>query len=52
MTMAADEENAVGVEPGMTKELTMTFAEPGTTLAGCHVAGHYGAGMKATITIG
>jgi uncharacterized cupredoxin-like copper-binding protein len=51
MTMATDEENAIGVEGGKTKELTMTFDQPGTTLAGCHVVGHYNAGMKATITI-
>ena len=51
MTMAEDEPDAIGVEAGQTKELTMTFDEPGTTLAGCHVVGHYGAGMKATITI-
>jgi uncharacterized cupredoxin-like copper-binding protein len=38
MTMAKDEPNAIGVDPG-------------TTLAGCHVVGHYGAGMKATVTI-
>jgi uncharacterized cupredoxin-like copper-binding protein len=51
MTMAEDEPDAIGVEPGQTKELTMTFDEPGTTIAGCHVVGHYGAGMKATVTI-
>jgi uncharacterized cupredoxin-like copper-binding protein len=51
MTMVDDEPNAIGVEPGQTKELVMTFDAPGTTLAGCHVVGHYGAGMKATITI-
>jgi uncharacterized cupredoxin-like copper-binding protein len=51
MTMAKDEPDAIGVEPGQTKELVMTFDEPGTTIAGCHVVGHYGAGMKATITI-
>jgi uncharacterized cupredoxin-like copper-binding protein len=46
-----DEENAIDVPPGETKELTMTFAEAGETLAGCHVTGHYDAGMKAVITI-
>jgi uncharacterized cupredoxin-like copper-binding protein len=50
-TMAHDEPNAIGVEAGQTKELTMTFATPGETLAGCHVPGHYAAGMKATILI-
>ena len=39
------------MKPGETKELTYTFAEAGETLAGCHVAGRYGGGMKAPITI-
>jgi uncharacterized cupredoxin-like copper-binding protein len=51
MSMPKDEENAIGVEPGQTKELTYTFGAPGQTLAGCHVIGHYAAGMKAAITI-
>jgi uncharacterized cupredoxin-like copper-binding protein len=46
-----DDPNAIGVEPGETKELTWTFDEPGQTLAGCHVIGHYAAGMKADITV-
>jgi uncharacterized cupredoxin-like copper-binding protein len=49
--MQHDEPNAISVEPGATEELTMTFPEAGTTLAGCHVPGHYPAGMKATIVI-
>jgi uncharacterized cupredoxin-like copper-binding protein len=51
MSMPEDEEMAIGVEPGKTKELTVNFEKPGTTLAGCHVVGHYAGGMKATITI-
>jgi uncharacterized cupredoxin-like copper-binding protein len=51
MSMPKDEEMAVGVEPGRTKELTVTFDEAGTVLAGCHVVGHYAAGMKAAVTI-
>ncbi|NJD28780.1 MAG: hypothetical protein FIA92_10850 [Chloroflexi bacterium] len=50
--MAHDEEMGIGVEPGQTKELTVTFPEAGTILAGCHVAGHYAGGMKATVEIG
>ena len=50
--MAHDEENGIGLKPGETKELTMTFAAPGTTIAGCHTTAHYAAGMKATITVG
>ncbi len=41
----------IAVEPGQTDELTFTFPEPGSTLAGCHVTGHYGGGMKASITV-
>ncbi len=39
------------VPPGETVELTMTFAEPGKTIAGCTIAGHYSSGMKAAVTI-
>jgi uncharacterized cupredoxin-like copper-binding protein len=49
--MAHDDPDGIAVEPGETREFTYTFAEPGETLAGCHVAGHYGGGMKATITV-
>lgn len=49
--MKHDEPEGIAVKPGETKELTYTFAEAGETFAGCHVAGHYGAGMKAEITV-
>lgn len=49
--MAHDEPEGIAVKPGETKELTYTFADAGETLAGCHVAGHYGGGMKATISV-
>ena len=49
--MGHDEPEGIAVKPGETKELTYTFAEPGETLAGCHVAGHYGGGMSAAITV-
>lgn len=49
--MTHDEPEGIAVEPGETKELTYTFAEAGESLAGCHVVGHYGGGMKATITV-
>ncbi|MCI0584007.1 MAG: cupredoxin domain-containing protein [Chloroflexi bacterium] len=49
--MGHDEPNGIAVDPGQTKELTVTFEEPGETLAGCHEAGHYAAGMKAPITV-
>jgi uncharacterized cupredoxin-like copper-binding protein len=50
--MGHDEEMGIGVTPGETKELTVTFPEAGSILAGCHIAGHYDAGMKATVEIG
>ena len=49
--MMHDDANGIAVDPGETKELTFTFAEAGDTLAGCHVEGHYTAGMKAAITV-
>lgn len=51
MSMPKDEPMAIGVEPGKTKELTVTFEKAGAILAGCHIVGHYAAGMKAEITI-
>ena len=50
--MTHDEPEGIGLKPGETKELTYTFAESGVMLAGCHVPGHYGGGMKAQITVG
>lgn len=47
--MAHDDEMGIGVQPGATKELTVTFPQPGSILAGCHVAGHDAGGMKATV---
>jgi len=41
--------NGVPVAAGETEELTFTFTA-GAWIAGCHVPGHYPAGMKATIT--
>lgn len=46
-----DEADGVALVPGETKELTHTFMAPGEYLAGCHVPGHYAAGMKATIAV-
>ena len=37
--------------PGQTKELTVTFPAATSLLAGCHVAGHYAGGMKATVEV-
>lgn len=50
--MSHDEDMGISVAPGETKELTVTLPEAGSILAGCHVAGHYAGGMKATVEIG
>jgi len=42
---------AVDVPPHETVTLVYTFNEPGTLLYGCHVPGHYAAGMVGTITV-
>lgn len=49
--MAHDQPMGIGVKPGETKELTVTFPKAGTILAGCHVPGHYAGGMKANVEI-
>ncbi len=41
----------VEVEPGETKELTWSFDEQGSLLAGCHEPGHYEGGMVASIEV-
>ena len=51
MGMGEDEEMAIGLDPGQTKELTVTFPAAASLLAGCHVAGHYAGGMKATVEV-
>lgn len=45
------EGNAVTVAPGATEELTWTFPAEGEVLYGCHVAGHYDAGMVGAIRV-
>lgn len=49
--MVHDTAEGISLKPGETKELTYKFDTAGMTLAGCHVAGHYAAGMKAAITV-
>ena len=48
---AAAGSGAIAVPPGETKRLTWTFDEPGIILYGCHVLGHWAAGMKGTIVV-
>ena len=49
--MAHDESMGIGLKPGETKELIVTFKTAGQMFAGCHVAGHYAGGMKAAIQV-
>lgn len=46
-----DNANAIAVPAGSTGELTWQFSEPGTVLFGCHVQGHYDAGMVGEIDV-
>ena len=39
------------VPPGQTRRLTWTFHDPGVVLYGCHVLGHWAAGMRGTILV-
>lgn len=42
---------AVTVPPGETAELDVLIEEPGTWYVGCHLEGHYEAGMEAVIHV-
>ena len=42
---------ALIVPPGATRRLTWTFDQAGLVLYGCHVLGHWAAGMKGTIMV-
>lgn len=41
----------VVLEPGETAEVLATFGEPGELLVGCHVPGHWEAGMRGTLVV-
>ena len=43
--------NAVTIHAGETGELTWRFTSEGTVLIGCHVPGHWEAGMQGTVTV-
>lgn len=49
--MAMDEPDGISVAPGATKTLSMFLSSAGILVGGCHVSGHYAAGMKTQITI-
>lgn len=49
--MSHDDPEGIAVAPGETRELVHTFTKAGMTLAACHVAGHYAAGMMTQLTV-
>jgi len=49
--MRMGEANAVAVPAGQTARLVYTFGQPGRLEIGCHVPGHYAAGMRGTIIV-
>ncbi len=49
--MSHGHDNALSLKAGERGSLTMTFAQAGSLLIGCHEPGHYDAGMKATLTV-
>ena len=46
-----EEANAISLHSGETGELTWSFDSPGTLLIGCHIPGHYSAGMVAEVQV-
>ncbi len=51
MHMEHADPNALTLEPGETVELTWRFTAPGLLEIGCHVPGHYAAGMHAAVEV-
>lgn len=41
----------LSVNAGETREVSVTFDRAGTVLYGCHVTGHYGAGMVGQVVV-
>ena len=46
-----DEPNAVSVKAGQSKTIKHTFTTAGTFEIGCHIPGHYKAGMKINVVV-
>jgi uncharacterized cupredoxin-like copper-binding protein len=48
----SDQPNYVDVDPGQTKEVTWTFpSNTAKVIYGCHVPGHFKAGMRGTVSV-
>ena len=43
---------SIYLRPGESGELTVTFSKKGELLIGCHVPGHWVAGMRGTLSVG
>lgn len=50
-TMEHHDPNALSIKPGESKALIWKFTQPGTVQYGCHVPGHYVAGMIGNIQV-
>lgn len=50
-TMKMDHINGVSVAPGKSATLTWTFTQPGDLEYGCHVPGHFAAGMVGQLVV-
>ena len=48
-SMKHDDPNSVLIEPGQTKELVWTFAEPAVLEFACNIPGHYESGMVGEV---
>lgn len=46
-----DEVGPLSLEPGGTGEVVVTFDAGGSTIIGCHVPGHWEAGMRLDVTV-
>lgn len=49
--MIHDDPNAVTLEPGQTKRLVWQFSKAGSYEIGCHIPGHYEAGMVSKVIV-
>ena len=49
--MGHDEPNVLTLDPGQAGDLTWRFTAPASILYGCHLPGHYAAGMVGTLSI-
>jgi uncharacterized cupredoxin-like copper-binding protein len=50
-SMQMSEPNMLTLKPGETRSMVWRFTEPGIVLYGCHIPGHYPAGMVGTIMV-